>query len=82
MEDGLDVITGIKRQLGSNSLGESGSHAGSLTLQLLEGETRDMESPTIANRIREKVGVQSQVKHMTFGSAGHFGKISVFKFGN
>lgn len=72
--DGLDVIVGMKRQLGSNGLGELGSHAGSLTLQLLEGEIRDMESPTIANRIREKVGILPHVKHMTFGSAGHFGK--------
>lgn len=82
-EDGLDVIIGLKRQLGSNRLGETGSHAGMVTVQLLEGELRNMESPTIANLIRKKVGTVPRVKHMTFGSAGHFGKpVSISLLGN
>ena len=82
-EDHLDVITGVKRELGSNTLGESGSHTGSLTLQLLEGEQRDMESTEIANRIRDRVGLVPNVKHMTFGSTGHFGKpVSISLLGN
>jgi len=72
--DGRDVIIGVKRELGSNSFGESGSHAGNLNLQLLDGELRDMESLDIANRLREKVGQLPEVKNISYGSAGHFGK--------
>ena len=39
-EDSLTVIEGVKRDVGQNSLGESGSHAGMLTLKLLDGEAR------------------------------------------
>jgi len=73
-EDGLSVITAIKRDLGKNDFGETGSHAGRLVLQLLEGETRQMESQLIANRIRSKLGDISEVRNITFGRAGHFGK--------
>ena len=82
-EDGRDVILGIKRDIGSNSLGESGSHAGRLTLQLLEGEYRDMESFHIANRVRAKVGSLSKVHNISYGSSGHFGKpVSISLLGN
>ncbi|MFH1700264.1 MAG: efflux RND transporter permease subunit [Candidatus Zixiibacteriota bacterium] len=73
-DDSLDVILGIKRDIGSNTLGESGGHAGSLTIQLLDGEERKMESYIIGNRIRDKVGNISEVRNMTFGQSGHFGK--------
>jgi multidrug efflux pump subunit AcrB len=33
--DGKDVIVGIKRDIGSNDFGESGSHTGKLTLELV-----------------------------------------------
>ncbi|MEE9443552.1 MAG: efflux RND transporter permease subunit [candidate division Zixibacteria bacterium] len=73
-DDSLDIILGIKRDVGSNALGESGSHAGSLTIQLLDGEEREMESYLIGNRIRDKVGNIPEVRNMTFGRSGHFGK--------
>lgn len=73
-DDSLDVILGIKRDIGSNALGESGGHAGSLTLQLLDAEEREMESYLIGNRIRDKVGDIPEVRNMTFGQSGHFGK--------
>jgi multidrug efflux pump subunit AcrB len=73
-EDGLNVIEGIKRDLGDNDFGESGSHAGRLTLQLLEGETRQMETYLIANRIREALGPVPEAENINFGRAGHFGK--------
>ncbi|MBN1300731.1 MAG: efflux RND transporter permease subunit [Melioribacteraceae bacterium] len=82
-EDGLDVVTGIKRDIGSNDFGESGSHTGRLTLELLSGEKRNMESFLIANLIRDKVGPLPEVQNVSFGRQGFFGKpISVSLLGN
>jgi multidrug efflux pump subunit AcrB len=81
--DGRDVILGIKREIGRNDFGESGSHAGQLLCQLLDGEHRDMESYLIANRIREKVGPVPEAKEITFGERGRFGKaVSISLLGN
>ncbi len=73
-KDRKDVILAIEREIGTNDMGESGSHTGRLTLQLIDGEIRDMESYVIANRIRERVGPLPQVRNITYGSQGHFGK--------
>ncbi len=73
-EDGRDVVLGIERELGSNELGESGSHAGQLTIQLMDGEEREMESFVIANRLREKVGPVPEAKSITYGASARFGK--------
>ncbi|MDH4035679.1 MAG: efflux RND transporter permease subunit, partial [candidate division Zixibacteria bacterium] len=73
-EDSADVVLGIKREIGTNSLGESGGHAGRITLQLLDAELRDMQSYLIANRIRGAVGSLPQVENITYGGSGHFGK--------
>ncbi|MBD3258647.1 AcrB/AcrD/AcrF family protein, partial [candidate division GN15 bacterium] len=73
-EDSLDVITGISRIIGQNDFGESGSHTGNLTLELLDGEQRQMESFEIANRIREAVGPLPGVQKITYGASGRFGK--------
>jgi multidrug efflux pump subunit AcrB len=73
-EDSADIVIGIKRDIGSNDLGESGSHAGRLVLQLMDAEQRDLQSYEIANRIREVVGPLPGVQNITFGKAGHFGK--------
>lgn len=82
-EDQKDVITGIKRDIGSNDLGESGSHTGKLTLELLSGEERNMDSFILANRIRTAVGSVPQAKNISFGRSGFFGKpISVSLLGN
>ncbi len=72
--DGEEVVVGIVRQMGSNSLGESGSHVGNLNILLLDGETRDMDSFHIANRIRKRVGPLPELRRATFGRMGHFGK--------
>jgi len=73
-EDGLDVIESIQRTVGSNDFGESGSHTGSILIELLEGETRQTESYIIANRIREAVGPVPEAQNITFGEFGRFGK--------
>ncbi|HDL04787.1 MAG TPA: efflux RND transporter permease subunit, partial [candidate division Zixibacteria bacterium] len=81
--DGRDVILSIKREIGSNDFGESGSHTGSVLCQLLDGEVRDMESHIIANRIREAVGPVPDAEEITFGEGGRFGKaVSVSLLGN
>lgn len=82
-EDGKDVITGIKRDIGSNDFGESGSHTGRLTLQLMEGEERNMDSYLIANEIRNITGVIPEAENITYGRTSFFGKpISVSLLGN
>ena len=82
-EDGLDVILGIKREIGRNDFGETGSHTGRLLCQLMDGESRDMESYIIGNRIRQAVGEIPEAETLTFGAAGRFGKaISISLLGN
>jgi len=81
--DGLDVILGIQREIGSNDFGESGSHAGMLMCQLLDGEVRGTESYIISNRIREAVGPIPEAQEITFGAGGRFGKaVSISLLGN
>jgi len=67
-------MLGIKRVIGSNDLKEQGSHVGKLKIQLLDGETRDMDTMTIANRIRDAVGPVPEVQNITFGRVSMFGK--------
>lgn len=82
-EDGKDVILGSRREIGRNDFGEAGSNTGKLTLELLDGESRNMESFIIASRIREKVGVVPEAQNITFGRQGFFGKpVSISLLGN
>jgi multidrug efflux pump subunit AcrB len=81
--DGNKLIEGIRREIGKNDFGESGSHAGKLTIQLLNGEIRNMDSYIISNRLREKIGNIPQAQQLTFGRIGFFGKpVSVSLLGN
>lgn len=81
--DDRDVIEGIKRELGTNDFGQSGAHAGKLTVILLEGEVRDMYSYEIANRIRQKATPIPQAENLSFSSVNVFGKpVSVSLLGN
>jgi multidrug efflux pump subunit AcrB len=81
--DGNQLIQGIRREIGRNDFGESGSHAGKLNIQLLDGEIRNMDSYIISNRLREKVGPLPEVEKVTFGRLGFFGKpVSVSLLGN
>ncbi len=72
--DKKDLMLGIKREIGSNDLGETGSHVGKLKIQLLDGETRDMDTMTIANRIRDAVGPLPEAQNITYGRISMFGK--------
>ena len=81
-KDGKLLVTGVKRDIGQNDFGDFGSHTGRLTLQLLDGEIRNLESFVIADRIRAKVGPLPDAKNITFGRFSFFGKpISVSLLG-
>jgi multidrug efflux pump subunit AcrB len=81
--DGLDVVTGIRREIGNNDFGDAGSHTGRLTLELLDGESRDMDSYIISDLLRKKVGLVPEAQNITFGRQGFFGKpVSVSLLGN
>ncbi len=82
-EDGLDVVIGIQRETGTNDFRETGSHTGKVTLQLIDGEQRDLETMIIAARLREKMGKIPGVNNISFGRVSFFGKpVSVSLLGN
>jgi len=82
-EDGHELVLGIKRDIGQNDFGEVGSHTGKLTLQLLDGEVRNMDSYIIADRLRKAVGPVPDAQNIAFGRVSFFGKpISVSLLGN
>ncbi len=74
----VPIIQNIIKRIGP------GSANGSLTINLLPGETRDFSSPEINNAIREKVGTVYGVESLTFGSGGNFGgsPVAVSLLGN
>jgi multidrug efflux pump subunit AcrB len=81
--DGNQLVLGIKRDIGQNDFGDVGSHTGRLSLQLLDGEIRNMDSYIIANRIRQAVGTVPEAQNITFGRVSFFGKpVSVSLLGN
>ncbi len=61
------IIQNILKRIGP------GSSNGSLTINLLPGETREFGSDQITNAIREKVGPIYGVESLTFGSGRNFG---------
>lgn len=73
-EDNKDIILSVQREIGSNGLGESGSHTGRLLVQLLDGEARDMESNLISNRISDAVGTIPEALNLSFTESNRFGK--------
>ncbi len=73
-EDGQQLILGIKRDIGSNDFGDAGSHTGKLTLQLLDGEKRGLDSYIIGNRLREAIGPVPEAQKISFGRTSFFGK--------
>ena len=65
--DNRPVIQNIIKQIGP------GTANGSLTINLLPGESRDFSSQKITNAIRDKVGIVPGVESLIFGSGGNFG---------
>ena len=74
----ISVIENIIKRIGP------GTSNGTLTINLLPGESRDFSSPEITNAIREKVGAVHGVESLTFGSGGNFGgsPVAVSLLGN
>jgi multidrug efflux pump subunit AcrB len=56
----------------ASSIAASG-HQGSLTIKLLDGETRNMESGLISNQIRDEAGKFYEAEELTYGVASIFG---------
>ena len=81
--DGRQLVLAVIRDIGSNDFGDAGSHTGKLTVQLLDGELRGMDSFIIANRIRDAVGPIPEAQKISFGRASMFGKpVSVSLLGS
>ena len=74
----LNIVENIIKRVGP------GSANGTLSVNLLPGETRDFSSPEITNAIQEKVGKIYGVESLTFGSGGNFGgsPVAVSLLGN
>jgi multidrug efflux pump subunit AcrB len=82
-DDDADVLIKVRRQIGSNDFGETGSHTGKLNFELLPGEEREMDSFIIANIMREMTGEIPAAEKITFGQAGIFGRaVSLSLLGN
>lgn len=63
----LRVVENVIKRVGP------GTANGTLTINLLPGESREFSSPEITNAIREKVGKIYSAESLTFGSGGNFG---------
>lgn len=81
--DGRQIVQSIRRDIGRNDFSENGSHAGKLTLMLLDGEIRQMDSYIIANKLRSSVGAVPGAQKTSFGRTSMFGKpVSISLLGN
>jgi multidrug efflux pump subunit AcrB/outer membrane protein TolC len=75
--DDLETILAVNKTMGPSS------HNASLSIRLLDGENRHVQSTEISNRIREKVGIVYGAENLTFGAFSPFGRpISVSLLGN
>ncbi len=63
----VSVIENIIKRIGP------GTANGSLRINLLPGEARDLSSPDITNALRDKVGPIYGTERLIFGSGGNFG---------
>lgn len=66
-DDGKNVIQDYELQLGPND------NEATITLYLLNGETRNLEGFRIANAIRNKVGSLSEAAYVNYGTPSFFG---------
>lgn len=71
--DSLDVILSTKVDMGSAGT-ETGSHTGSISIKLLDTETRNMSSFAIAAAVRNRVGGIPEADKFTVGTRQVFGK--------
>lgn len=75
--DGQDVVLIVNNNLGPST------YQGNISVNLLDGEARQMPSLDISNAIRQKAGTIYGAESVTFGIASPFGKpVSVALFGD
>lgn len=67
-EDSLDIVENVVIKVGPNT------HTGTVMVQLLKGETRNIPSFEIENAIRRETGVVAGAEKLTYGTASPFGK--------
>ena len=67
-KDGKDIVLSVSKTV------EKTAHSGSLTIELLDGETRKTESSKITEAFRQLVGTIPGVESVNYGSRNMFGK--------
>ncbi len=75
--DGRDVVIAIEKKLGPTA------HDGTVNIQLLDGETRNLRVLDITSMIRSRVGQIYGVENLSFATFSPFGRpVSVSLLGN
>ncbi len=76
-DDGLDMVLAVDKRIGPNA------HTGTLNVQLLDGERRNMRSMDISAMVRERVGTVYGAENLSFAAFSPFGRpVSVSLLGN
>jgi multidrug efflux pump subunit AcrB len=76
-EDGKDLVIAVDKKLGPTT------YEGTVNIQLLDGETRNMGVLDVTSRIRAKVGAIYGAENVSYATFSPFGKpISVSLLGN
>ena len=76
-DDSLDMILAVDKRIGPNA------HTGTLNVQLLDGERRNMRSLDISAMVRERVGTIYGAENLSFAAFSPFGRpVSVSLLGN
>jgi len=75
--DSLDMVLAVDKRIGPNA------HTGTLNVQLLDGERRNMRSMDISAMVRERVGTVYGAENLSFAAFSPFGRpVSVSLLGN
>ncbi|MEX0813020.1 MAG: efflux RND transporter permease subunit [Chitinophagales bacterium] len=71
--DSMDMILATKIDIGSGG-GETGGHAATLNVKLLDGEKRNGSAYEVTSAIRNKIGVIPEAQKLLVGTRAIFGK--------
>ena len=76
-EDSLNMVLAVDKRIGPNA------HTGTLNIQLLDGERRNMRTMDISAMVRQRVGTVYGSENLSFASFSPFGRpVSVSLLGN
>jgi len=76
-DDSLEMILAVDKRIGPNA------HTGTINVQLLDGERRNMRSMDISAMIRERVGTVYGAENLSYAAFSPFGRpVSVSLLGN